>query len=65
MLLGGMATGSLLRHMGKAFIKCGLKSTFHSSGFAGAKDRLQSGEVFSTLIIICKAVCEALPVVVT
>lgn len=41
MLLGGMDTGSLLWHLGKAFIKCGLKSTFHYSGFGGAKDRLQ------------------------
>lgn len=46
-------------------IKCGLKSTFHNSGFAGAKDRLQSGEVSLTLIVICKAVYEALPVAVT
>lgn len=51
--------------MGKALIKCGLKSTFHNSGFAGAKDRLQSGEVSLTLIVICKGVCEALPVAVT
>lgn len=63
MLLCGMAAGSLLWHAGKVFIKRGLKSTFHNSGFAGAKGRLQSGEVFLTLIIICKAVCEALPVV--
>lgn len=55
MLLGGMAAASLLWHVGKAFIKRGLKSTFHNSGFAGAKDRLQSGEVFLTLIIICKS----------
>lgn len=41
MLLSEMATGSLLWHMGKALIKRGLKSTFHNSGFAGAKDRLQ------------------------
>lgn len=49
--------------MGKVFIKRGLKSTFHNLGFAGAEDRLQSGEVFLTLIIICKVMCEVLPVV--